>query len=170
MRKSVSGFTIVEILVVIVVIGILTTIGVVSYSGYQTRAQNTARVNELKAWQKAFVQYKATNGIYPNVPNVGYCLGTGFPGGKCRDYNGYDVYLESNSTALMDALKTYDPPTSGERTPVGPSVGPYADYTATQVLLTAVLKGYVAADCPAGTTYAWADGAGRLLCRVTLTR
>jgi prepilin-type N-terminal cleavage/methylation domain-containing protein len=171
MRKSLSGFTIVELLVVIVVIGIIAAIAIVSYSSVQTRTQNTERVVELKAWQKSFVQYKAANGgKYPDFPVGGYCLGTGFPNQKCRDHNGYDVYYESNSVALMTALSTYDPPPTGSRIPVGVSVGPYADYTETTIMLTAVLKGYVAADCPAGTNYAWADGAGRLLCRITLKR
>lgn len=170
MRKTISGFTIVEILIVIVVIGILAAIVIVNYNGSQIRAQNTARLIELKAWQKSFIQYKATNGAYPAMANGGYCLGTGFPSQKCRDYNGWDVYYESASTALMSALSTYDPPRDGNRTPVGVSVGPYVDYTDTSIMLTAVMNGYVAADCPAGTLYAWADGAGRLLCRITLTK
>src|SRR6187402_2813088 len=110
MRKTTSGFTIVELLIVVVIIGILAAIVIVSYSGARTRAQNSARVDELKAWQKSFVEYKASNaGQYPDVANGGYCLGTNFPSSKCRDYtlSGSTTYTESGSATLMSLLSTY---------------------------------------------------------------
>lgn len=48
-RLKHQGFTIVELLVVIVVIAILTTIGVSGYSNLQLRAANTSRVAEIVA-------------------------------------------------------------------------------------------------------------------------
>lgn len=74
------GFTIVELLVVIVVLGILTTIGIVSWRGVQDRAYNTERLNELKGWENIFTLYASQEHKYPSVPDYGgYCLGTGFP-------------------------------------------------------------------------------------------
>jgi len=172
MRKTISGFTIVELVVVITVLGILASIAIVSYSGSQKRAQNTSRVSELKAWQKSFVQYKATNGVYPDVPDGGYCLGTGFPSQKCRDYTlplGAMTYGEAGSASLMTLLSTYDPPKSSTRVPVNGTVGPYVEYYSAIIHLTSVLDGS-AADCPAGTYYVWGDGAGRILCRINLDR
>lgn len=173
MRKSTSGFTIVELIIIIVVIGILAGITVVAYNTVRTRAQNADRITELKAWEKAFVQYKATNnGKYPVMTEGGYCLGTGFPNQKCRDYttSGASAYLEADSTALMAALKTYDPPISGSRSPVNGTIGPYAVYSATTIELTTVLEGS-SAVCPSGTFFAWGDASGiRALCRVVLDR
>lgn len=173
MRKTTSGFTIVELLIVIVVIGILAAIVIVSYSGAQKRAQNTARIEELKAWQKSLVQYKAANnGQYPTIAEGGYCLGTGFPSGKCRDYASGDPltsYSESNSTALMSALSSYDPPKITTHIPVNGTVGPYIDYFNNALYLTAALNGS-SSDCVSGTVYAWTDSAGRVLCRITLPR
>lgn len=173
MRKSTSGFTIVELIIIIVVVGVLAGITVVSYNGVKVRAQNADRITELKAWEKAFVQYKATNnGKYPAMADGGYCLGTGFPNQKCRDYttSGASAYLESNSTALMTALKTYDPPISGSRSPVNGTVGPYAVYTSATIELMAVLEGDPSV-CPSGTQFAWGDASGiRALCHVILTR
>ncbi|MET0979967.1 MAG: type II secretion system protein [Candidatus Saccharimonadales bacterium] len=49
-----SGFTIVELLIVIVVIGILAAITIVAYNGIQTRARATALVSGIKSADKAF--------------------------------------------------------------------------------------------------------------------
>ena len=57
-----SGFTIVELLIVIVVIGILAAITIVAYNGIQQRAQASAIVSDLRAAEKAFHSYKAATG------------------------------------------------------------------------------------------------------------
>lgn len=48
------GFTIVELLIVIVVIGILAAITIVAYNGIQTKARATAVVSGIKSTEKAF--------------------------------------------------------------------------------------------------------------------
>lgn len=78
--RKIAGFTIVELIVVIMMIGIIATIGLVSYNGTLASARNTDRLNELKAWENAFTLYAQLKRSYPSVPNHGtYCLGTGFP-------------------------------------------------------------------------------------------
>jgi prepilin-type N-terminal cleavage/methylation domain-containing protein len=72
MRKSTRGFTIVELLIVIVVIAILVTISVVAYNGIQTRAKNTKTINATSAWIKALKLYHADKGSYPALAT---CLG-----------------------------------------------------------------------------------------------
>lgn len=64
--KKARGFTIVELLVVIVVIGILTAISIVSYSGVTTKARNSAAAAQADAVKTAAETYYATNGTgYP---------------------------------------------------------------------------------------------------------
>ena len=46
------GFTIVELLIVIVVIGILAAITIVAYNGVQTRARDAKRASDLSAVAK----------------------------------------------------------------------------------------------------------------------
>ena len=62
-----DGFTLLEILIVIAIIGILVSIGVASYSTAQTKARDSARRSDMKAVQTAFEQYYAdsTNAAYP---------------------------------------------------------------------------------------------------------
>jgi len=52
-----NGFTIVELLIVIVVIAILAAIVIVAYNGAQTRAKASAIMTGLKASEKAFRLY-----------------------------------------------------------------------------------------------------------------
>lgn len=60
-----KGFTIVELLVVIVVIGILAAITVVSYTGISQRASIATLQSDLSNAKTQFELYKAENGKYP---------------------------------------------------------------------------------------------------------
>lgn len=173
MQKSTSGFTIIELIVIIVVIGIVATIAIVSYQGIQKSTLNQQRAAEALGWKASFEKYKAANGQYPVMTtDEGYCLGTDFPDGKCRNYNSStNVYYESNSVALMEALAPYDPPPIGTRVPVeSTSVGPYAHYYSTYIDLATAMAGIDEADCPEGFEKSWDDGATRMVCRVRLSR
>jgi len=61
-KESPHGFTIVELLVVIVVIGILAAITIVSYSGIQTRAQISKINDDLALLSKAIQAARIVNG------------------------------------------------------------------------------------------------------------
>jgi prepilin-type N-terminal cleavage/methylation domain-containing protein len=60
--KKTSGFTIVELLIVIVVIGILAAITIVAYNSIQDRARAAAMVTGIKSIDKAFRALAAENG------------------------------------------------------------------------------------------------------------
>lgn len=70
------GFTIVELLIVIVVIAILAAITIVAYNGIQQRARDAERVSEVKALRTAIEMYAADTGAYPSVgsDNAGYSV------------------------------------------------------------------------------------------------
>lgn len=65
MKKTTSGFTIVELLIVIVVIGILAAITIVAYNGVQARSRDSVRKSDLTAINKAIKLFYADNGDYP---------------------------------------------------------------------------------------------------------
>ena len=70
MRKTTSGFTIVELLIVIVVIAILAAISVVAYSGIQDRTRKSYLMSDSSAIKKAMEMFKADQGMYPLCPIV----------------------------------------------------------------------------------------------------
>ena len=59
------GFTIVELLVVIVVIGILATITIVSYTGITQKANSTKALSNAQSVQNVAEVYAAENNVYP---------------------------------------------------------------------------------------------------------
>ena len=58
------GFTIVELLIVIVVIAILATITIVSFNGIQQRAREVQLSSDINGIKKAMELYKADQGEY----------------------------------------------------------------------------------------------------------
>lgn len=125
LKKSSRGFTIVELLIVIVVIAILASISVVAYNGIQTRAENTKTAAAISQYIKALQAYKSEEGSYPltaasvfkykcvgdATATCGMVSGT-FTAGECDGLGGV-----SNSTAapadiadvttLNNAVKRY---------------------------------------------------------------
>lgn len=67
MKKSTSGFTLVELLVVIVVIAILAAITVVSYSTIRGRALDARRAHDLSNIKNALMSYDSTHDGVPKV-------------------------------------------------------------------------------------------------------
>lgn len=61
------GFTIVELLIVIVVIAILAAITVVAYNGIQNRAKDTQTDGSVSQIKKLLEHYMVDNGAYPSV-------------------------------------------------------------------------------------------------------
>jgi len=69
MLKTKSGFTIVELLIVIVVIAILAAISIVAYNGIQERGRFSSMRSDIATLNKAIQLYYADNGTYPVTPN-----------------------------------------------------------------------------------------------------
>lgn len=91
---SSKGFTIVELLIVIVIIGILATIGFVSFSSAQNKAKKSKAESTLSQVKSKMGEYFVDNNNYP------------------VDKDAVETYLTSNggastSTEFSDAAYTY---------------------------------------------------------------
>jgi len=66
-RTSSKGFTIVELLIVVVVIAILAAITIVSYTGITGRAYTASVQTEFRNAMQSIEKYKVENGMYPST-------------------------------------------------------------------------------------------------------
>jgi len=85
------GFTLVEILVVIGIIGVLSAVLYANFGDARQEAKNKAMRSELKETQLALELYKAQNGNYPPAFDIS---STG-----CSDYDGVNDVSTSKSIA-----------------------------------------------------------------------
>lgn len=65
LKLNKKGFTIVELLIVIVIIGILATIGFVAFSGAQNKANKSKAESTVSQVKSKLGEYYATNNTYP---------------------------------------------------------------------------------------------------------
>lgn len=102
--KRQEGFTIVELLIVIVVIGILAALVITTFTGIQQRARNTERETDIKAIHGQVEAYYADNGRYPTLANLNtYSWRStnmkGLDGEALKDPKGTGAGTATNDTA-----------------------------------------------------------------------
>ena len=103
-----SGFTIVELLIVIVIIGILAAITIVAYNGIQNRARTSAAQSLAAQANKKVMAYQASEGSYPadlatagvtDTSNLQYSVNNGgSPATYCLTATNGDVSYFLSST------------------------------------------------------------------------
>ena len=118
--KTQRGFTIVELLIVIVIIGILAALIITAYNGMQTRARNAQVASTIQAYKKALLQYAVANQSYPTTARA--CLGQDYPDSGAFTAAATRQCFRSNSVAAIDtsfntAIKPYMGNTSQLPTP-----------------------------------------------------
>ncbi|MAU34128.1 hypothetical protein CL689_04360 [Candidatus Saccharibacteria bacterium] len=116
MKKSASGFTIVELLIVIVVIAILAAITIVAYNGIQNNAKNTKTIAATNAWIKGIRLYEAKTGA---LPSYNSCFGTSSTySGNGQCWNG-STWVVNNSflTAMSEYMGSFPEPDTTQMDP-----------------------------------------------------
>jgi prepilin-type N-terminal cleavage/methylation domain-containing protein len=109
------GFTIVELLIVIVVLGVLGLLVLLAYPSVQVRVRNTSMVAGVKEYVSAVEAYHATIGDYPKPP-AGFsdadraaCLGENYVNNICLVEDVLDPNEVTNKAWLDTALKQLSP-------------------------------------------------------------
>lgn len=180
MLRSTRGFTLVEILIVISVLGILMTIATFSWGAYINFTEDRARESDTRQWVSTFDLYKSRFFVYPIMPTSSAstgaaiaCLGaTGsFPtaagastgANKCGQYKSADAAsFTTTSSALGTAIEKISavPKNSHQesgRTIINSTyVGPFVYITQTSntgtIPVTARFANFFKGNCPSGFT------------------
>ena len=66
MKRNEKGFTLVELIVVMTIIVIITSVGMVSYATAGSKARDSRRMADLERIRSALEMYRADNKIYPS--------------------------------------------------------------------------------------------------------
>lgn len=96
--KRVGGFTIIELIVVIVVIAILATITIVGYNVIRTDAYNTGVQADLRNFAGRIASFEAKNATYPRSADDIKTLGAAISSSASFDTSGNAFLYCSNAS------------------------------------------------------------------------
>jgi len=108
MRRYSQGFTLIELLVVVAIIGILSAVGVVSYSGYKSSAEKKQAEITLNSIYLAEQEYKSNNGEYYFNSSTSNLVNNLFDGVDDLSEQAYSFSTTNSNTLTIIATKKSD--------------------------------------------------------------
>ncbi len=69
-NKKQKGFTVIELLIVIIAVGILGAIVISTYSGIKVKENNSTRQSDIKDIQTQLEAFYSQNGYYPSLNDI----------------------------------------------------------------------------------------------------
>jgi len=109
-QKSSDGFTIIELLVVMVIIGVLAGLVIITFTGMQQRARDTERQTDIRALSSQLEAFWTQKGYYPSLADMndraaGGFVDTNFQGLSVNAFK--DPRGGSSALAATNSANTY---------------------------------------------------------------
>lgn len=122
-RIRLHGFSLIEILVVVTIMGILLAIAVPAYTGYITKARRALAKSSLLDLAQREEKYYSLNNTYTvSASNLGYPAGTTFPM-AIKGSDDTTTYYTIAAPTLTAATTTAPAMFSATAAPTGPQAG-----------------------------------------------
>jgi prepilin-type N-terminal cleavage/methylation domain-containing protein len=137
-KKIQSGFTIIELLIVIAVIAILALLTINNYVGVQAKGRDANRLTDINNIKDKLEEYYNENNGYPST--ITASTFTGFDAENLKDPKGQDIKIEGVKANATDATGVAAPTASDTFQYV---YVPYGDSGCTNNCKGFVLKSYI---------------------------
>lgn len=106
-KRPLTGFTIIELLVVISIIGLLSSVVLASLQSARAKARDAQRIQAMNELRKALFLYYDANGEYPVPLSGAACTNPAVNSTDCTSFNGW--YAPGAGTTLASLLAPYLP-------------------------------------------------------------
>jgi len=102
-----TGFTIIELIVVIVVIGILATLSYIGIANTQARSRDTHRTTDIDTLHSRLEEYYTDKGAYPNTLST--TTFPGLPASALVDPDGVSIQIRTPVASQAAAAASSNP-------------------------------------------------------------
>src|SRR3982751_3816552 len=104
MKKVEQGFTLIELMIVVAIIGILAAIAIPAYQDYTIRSKVTELVNAAGVCKTSIAEYYQAQGKMPGSAAVGGCSDVGTANSKAPLFDGTDAITVDANGGLAKQL------------------------------------------------------------------